>query len=85
MAMWTGHHRGLRAGHVSKGVTRELERAACFLTLKPEQGTGYSKALASAGRFRLLASRKEHETKEAGQVSGSEPKAKRPEMGKRQS
>ncbi len=85
MAMWVGHHRGLSAGHASKGVTRELERAACFLTLKPEQGTGLPKALASAGRFRLLASRKEHETKEASKVSGSEPKAKRPEMDRRQS
>jgi len=28
---WTGHHRGLRAGHVSTGATRELGRADCLL------------------------------------------------------
>jgi len=30
----TGHHRGLRAGHVPKGVIRELERAI----MSPTQG-----------------------------------------------
>ena len=33
--MWygecSGHHRGLRAEHVFKGVTRKLERANCLL------------------------------------------------------
>src|SRR5215470_15968177 len=28
---YTGHHRGLRAGHASTGVTRELGRAKGFL------------------------------------------------------
>ena len=28
---WAGHHRGLRAGHVFKGVTRELGRASRLL------------------------------------------------------
>ena len=31
MAMFPGHHRGLRAGHALTGVTRELGRADCFL------------------------------------------------------
>ena len=31
MAMCSGHHRGLRAGHVLTGVTRELGRACCLL------------------------------------------------------
>jgi hypothetical protein len=35
-ARCSGHHRGLRAGHVSKGVTRELRRA----TESPCVGTG---------------------------------------------
>ena len=28
---YSGHHRGLRPGHVLKGVTRELGRSRCFL------------------------------------------------------
>ena len=31
MARSWGHHRGLRAGHVLTGATRELGRACCFL------------------------------------------------------
>ncbi len=31
MAMCTRHHRGLRAGHVDKGVTQEPGRANCLL------------------------------------------------------
>ena len=39
MASEIGHHRGLRAGHVRTGVTRELERA-CSLpcTTLPDEG-----------------------------------------------
>ena len=39
---YSGHHRGLRAGHVSKGVARELGRSDCFLVGNPgrERGTG---------------------------------------------
>jgi hypothetical protein len=35
-----GHHRGLRAGHVFTGGTRELGRATCLLVKLPEWGTG---------------------------------------------
>ena len=35
----TGHHRGLRPGHVLKGVTRELGRAGCFLVIIRIRGT----------------------------------------------
>ncbi len=31
MARVHGHHRGLRPGHVLKGVARELGRSRCFL------------------------------------------------------
>src|SRR6267143_3205535 len=47
----TGLHRGLRAGHVSPGVTRELGRATCLLAQLPERGTGRPKALACVGGF----------------------------------
>ncbi|MDL1986474.1 MAG: hypothetical protein LWX08_02250 [Deltaproteobacteria bacterium] len=33
----TGHHRGLRAGHVFTGIARELERANCLLVNKSGQ------------------------------------------------
>ncbi len=36
--MRSGHHRGLRAGHACQGVTRELERAACFLAVNRNRG-----------------------------------------------
>jgi len=32
----SGHHRGLRAGHVLTGVTWELGRANCLLAREPE-------------------------------------------------
>ena len=32
----TGHHRGLRAGHVSTGVTWALGRTNCLLAREPE-------------------------------------------------
>lgn len=37
-----GHHRGLRPGHVLKGVARELGRSECFLVKK--DGIGRSSA-----------------------------------------
>ena len=36
----TGHHRGLRAGHVFRGVTRELGRTTCLRAQRPDWGTG---------------------------------------------
>src|SRR5882672_11098815 len=42
----TGHHRGLRAGHVFTGVARELGSTTCLRAQLPEWGTGRPKALA---------------------------------------
>jgi len=74
----SGHHRGLRPGHVFKGVTRELGRARklpCESTRKM-RGTGRSRALAFTG---LLSSVGEslqgtgrHKGKEARKVSGED-------------
>ena len=36
----TGYHRGLRAGHVFRGVARELGRTTCLRAQFPEWGTG---------------------------------------------
>ena len=36
----TGHHRGLRAGHVFRGVTRERGRTTCLRASLPAWGTG---------------------------------------------
>ncbi|MEA3385296.1 MAG: hypothetical protein U9Q89_02420 [Thermodesulfobacteriota bacterium] len=35
---YSGHHRGLRAGHVFTGVAWELERANCLLVDESGQG-----------------------------------------------
>jgi len=40
MAKSLGHHRGLRAGHVLTGATRELGRACCLPPEEPE-GMGH--------------------------------------------
>ena len=72
----TGHHRGLRTGHVSTGITQELERASCFLSLSCQKirGTGDKQE----PRRRQVASSRdcepemEHKGKEAGKVLGSE-------------
>ena len=39
-----GHHRGLRAGHVSTGGTRELGRATCLLDEIPGVGDRVTKS-----------------------------------------
>jgi len=36
----SGYHRGLRAGHVFKGVDRELVRSECFLVYHQIRSTG---------------------------------------------
>ncbi len=38
MGEYSGHHRGLRAGHVFTGIARELERANCLLVNESCQG-----------------------------------------------
>ncbi len=57
MAMSSGHHRGLRAGHVLTGATRELGRADCLPPGMPEgmghrltKGPGVGRALRRARR-----------------------------------
>jgi hypothetical protein len=81
---WAGHHRSLRAGHVFRGVTRELGRASRLLGKKSRsegdrqnQHPGVQRSTlpldepnpASAGR----------DTKNASaQGTGREPKANRP-------
>ena len=44
-----GHHRGLRAGHTSTGVTRELGRAIDLLAYKPGLGDRVTKGPGVAG------------------------------------
>ena len=41
-----GHHRGLRAGHVFRGVARERGRTTCLRVDIPDWGTGRPQALA---------------------------------------
>ena len=76
-----GHHRGLRAGHVFTGGTRELGRATCLLDDSPGLGDRVTKgpgvvlgaspqATSPSGRPRTMGARK---------VSGSERQAKQPE------
>src|SRR5919202_4833329 len=73
-----GHHRGLRAGHVFPGVTRELGRATCLLVTFPEWGPGDQRpwrGLEASTRPRALGG--DHERTEAGKVSGRERQVKR--------
>ena len=78
-----GHHRGLRAGHVFTGGTRELGRATCLLDDIPGMGDRGTKGpgvvLGAATRSR--ARKGYHKRTEARKVSGSERQAKRPERG----
>ena len=46
-----GHHRGLRAGHASTGVTRELGRAICLLAYNPGLGDRVTKSPGVVGGF----------------------------------
>src|SRR5215510_13907575 len=81
-----GHHRGLRAGHVFTGGTRELGRATCLLVRDPEWGDRVTKGPGVTGSFHLATSPEGRpRTMEAGKVSGSERQAKRPETGRWQS
>jgi hypothetical protein len=78
-----GHHRGLRAGHASIGVARELGRAACLLVTLPDWGPGDQRPWRGRGAStRSRALRGHHERTEAGKVSGRERQAKCFEMGR---
>jgi hypothetical protein len=46
-----GYHRGLRAGHVFRGVARERGRTTCLRAPFPAWGTGCPQALAWPGGF----------------------------------
>lgn len=80
-----GHRRDQRAGHVFKGETWELERTVISLLKPPEEAYRLIKQPGMGHEV----SDEAHEPKGtqtttgAGKVSGSEPKAKRPEMEKR--
>jgi hypothetical protein len=89
MARSLGYHRGLRAGHVLTGATRELGRACCLLAniagregvpadQEPWRWHGSSRQPVSPERGR-------HKSEGAGKVLGGERQAKRPERGSGQS
>ena len=74
---YSGYHRGLRPGHVSKGVARELGRAKWLLVVivRKRRGTGRSRALAFNGLLPAMnESRGKRETQRKGahKVSGEE-------------
>ena len=80
---YAGHHRGLRAGHVSTGGTRERGRATCLLDEMPGIGDRVTKGPGEVGRLPPHHEPERDTTNitEAGKVSGSERRAKRPETG----
>ena len=84
-ALWrgAGHHRGLRAGHVAIGVTRELGRATCLLVTSARNGGPATKSPGVPGGFHLATSPfGRPRTLEASRVSGNERPAKDPETGR---
>ena len=80
---YAGHHRGLRAGHVSTRGTRERGRALCLLDHMPGLGDRVTTGPGVPWSF-LLATSPEGtpRTTEAGKVSGNERHVKDPEMGR---
>ena len=79
---YSGHHRGLRAGHVSTGVARELGRSNCFLVGNPgREGVPGDQEpwrfwLAS-DQQRFLLSCGRHKTWEASKVLGDDSEERR--------
>jgi len=78
-----GHHRGLRAGHVFTGGTRERGRATGLLDDVPGVGDRVTKSPGGIlGAFPEVPSPEgTPRTMEARKVSGSERQVKRPERG----
>ena len=76
-----GHHRGLRAGHVSRGGTRERGRATYLLDdYARSGGPGDQRPWRGPGSFPQVTSPAgTPRTEGARKVSGSERQAKRPE------
>lgn len=77
------HHRGLRAGHVFTGVTRELGRAVVLLAETP--GKKVARLPIDLSRAGCFLPRASEEKGSEGKVPGSERDAKRLGMGRRQS
>jgi hypothetical protein len=81
----TGHHRGLRAGHVGTGVIRELGRASRLLGSKsrsrgdrPNQHPGVGWSTWPAGEPTLAQARRDTNHSTSHQGTGREHKAHRP-------
>ena len=81
---YRGHHRGLRAGHVFRGGTRELGRATCLLDDNSRSGgPGDQRPWRGRGASILATSPSgTPRTTEAGTVSGNERQVKDPETGR---
>ena len=78
-----GHHRGLRAGHVFRGETRERGRATCLLDHRPGMGDRVTTSPGVTWSFLLATSPSgTPRTTEAGKVSGNERQVQDPEMGR---
>jgi hypothetical protein len=81
----TGHHRGLRAGHVFRGVTRELGRASRLLgsnsrTMgdRHNQHPGICRTTRPADEPKPAQAGRNTNTSASHQGTGREPKADRP-------
>jgi hypothetical protein len=82
---WTGHHRGLRAGHVGKRVIRELGRASRLLGShsrregdRLNQHPGICRATPPADEPTLAQAGRDTNNSASHQGTGREPKADRP-------
>jgi hypothetical protein len=82
---WAGHHRGLRAGHVDKGVIRELGRASRLLGRnsrskgdRRKQHPGVCWTTRPAGEPTLAQAGRDTKHSALTQGTGREPKADRP-------
>lgn len=79
-----GHHRGLRAGHVFTGVTRELGRASRLLGSngregdRPNQHPGIRRATRPADEPNPAKAGRNTTSNALNQGTGREPKAHRP-------
>ncbi len=80
-----GHHRGLRAGHGLKGVTRELGRASRLLGSKgrntgdrPNQHPGVCRRMLPAGEPILAPAGRDTKRSASTQGTGRERQANRP-------
>jgi hypothetical protein len=86
---WAGHHRGLRAGHVFRGVIRELGRASRLLGSNSRskgdrlnQHPGVCGPTRPANEPTPAQARRDTNKSASTQGTGREPKAHRPEWTK---